>query len=153
MTQCRLNLMWHMHGVNRFYKEDGKRADRNEQKVKEYTQTVNWSFLQSESLVPFRTGGAVRLCRAAWLPLRCHLHIDGRPKQTLLPLDFGTGNWWVEEARRDGKFYFHCLVIRHGVSMVYCCVWKPKRSVCYKVRLNFDYWATLNLNLAGEMLP
>lgn len=33
-------------------------------------------------------GGASRLA------LRCHLHVDGRPEQPLLALDFGTGNWW-----------------------------------------------------------
>lgn len=51
-------------------------------------------FLQSEPLIPLRTGGAVRLRCAARLALRCHLHINGSPKQALLPLDFGTGNWW-----------------------------------------------------------
>lgn len=35
----------------------------------------------------------MRLRCAARLPLRCHLHINGSPKQALLPLDFGTGNW------------------------------------------------------------
>lgn len=53
-------------------------------------------FLQDERLVPFRTRGAVRLSRAARLALCCHLHINGSPKQALLPLDFGTGNWsWI----------------------------------------------------------
>lgn len=65
--------------------------------------------LQSEPLIPFRTGGAVRLRCAARLPLRCHLHINGSPKQALLPLDFGTGNWkWVHE--RSTRYIFSIKV-------------------------------------------
>lgn len=62
------------------------------------------SYLQSEPLIPFRVRRAVGLRRAARLPLCCHLHINGSAKQALLPLDFGTGNWWGNEAN-DETYY------------------------------------------------
>lgn len=59
------------------------------------TEGAGVGLLQEQRLFPLGAGGAVGLCRAAGLALRCHLHVDGGAEEALLPLDLGAGHCGV----------------------------------------------------------
>lgn len=89
-TKLRVNQKW-----QELYAADDRLANTRSH-IHRHCHNIKYakySSLQSETLIPFRTGGVVGLRSAPWFPLCCHLHINGSPKEAFLPLDFGTGNW------------------------------------------------------------
>lgn len=115
LTKLRVNQKW-----QELYAADDRLAN-----TRSYIHNIKYakySSLQSETLIPFRTGGVVGLRSAPWFPLCCHLHINGSPKEAFLPLDFGTGNWQNKGQKGIGVCFRATFVFK---SLIHKC-WNLK---------------------------